>query len=142
MKLLWLVAAIVVASTQWCCNEKPRHSQDESVSDTPTERLTSKTSPTSPTLAPEDEARTLFEQRCVACHGSTGNGDGPASKSLDPKPRAFADPAFQKSVTDEHLAKVIVEGGTAVGLSASMPGNPDLKEKDEVVQELIKIIRK
>jgi mono/diheme cytochrome c family protein len=35
----------------------------------------------------------IFAQRCVLCHGSTGHGDGPASISLDPKPRQFADHA-------------------------------------------------
>ena len=42
---------------------------------------------------------------------------------------------------DERIAKVIVEGGAAVGLSEGMAANPDLKGKDDVVAELVKIVR-
>ncbi|HEY5372429.1 MAG TPA: hypothetical protein VIK01_02030 [Polyangiaceae bacterium] len=45
-------------------------------------------------------------------------------------------------VDDAHIAQTIVEGGVAVKLSAGMAPNPDLKDKPEVVAELIKIVRK
>lgn len=90
---------------------------------------------------PAAEAKQTFAQRCVVCHGSTGAGDGPGAAALEPKPRAFSDPAWQESVTDEHLKTVIVSGGAAAGKSPLMPGNPDLKEKPEVVAELVKLIR-
>lgn len=48
---------------------------------------------------------------------------------------------WQKSVTDEQLAKVIVEGGASVGKSALMPANPDLAGQPEVVQALVKKVR-
>ncbi len=60
------------------------------------------------------EASTLLATRCAACHGTSGKGDGPAAAGLNPKPRSFSDPEWQKSVTDDHIAKVIVEGGAAV----------------------------
>jgi len=87
------------------------------------------------------EAKNIFKTRCVACHGSTGKGDGAAAAALNPKPRAYNDQAWQKSVTDEYLAKVILKGGTAVGKSALMPGNADLEQKPEVVAGLVSIIR-
>lgn len=89
------------------------------------------------------EANTIFAQRCVACHGTEGKGDGPASAALNPKPRAFGDPDWQKSVTDEHLAKVIIGGGPAVGKSPMMAPNPDLAgdEKKPVVDALVKRVR-
>lgn len=90
---------------------------------------------------PAKEAATLLASRCAACHGTAGKGDGPAAGGLNPKPRSFGDPAWQKSVTDEHLAKVIVEGGAAVGKSPLMTANPDLKDKPEVVKALVKAIR-
>lgn len=31
----------------------------------------------------------LFQAQCVACHGATGHGDGPAAAGLNPKPRNF-----------------------------------------------------
>lgn len=89
--------------------------------------------------ADKTQAQTIFAQRCVPCHGSTGKGDGPASASLTPKPRAFGDPEWQKSVTDDHLMKIIKFGGAAVGKSAAMPNNPDLT--DPVVAALKDVVR-
>lgn len=85
-------------------------------------------------------AKTIFAQRCVPCHGSTGQGDGPASASLDPKPRKYADPAWQASVTDDYLEKIIKLGGAAVGKSPAMPSNPDLADP-AVVSALKDIVR-
>jgi len=95
-----------------------------------------------PPPSPAAEARHLFDTRCVVCHGSVGKGDGPGGAALNPKPRAFGDTTWQKSVDDAHIAKTIVEGGPAVGLSAGMAPNPDLKDKPEVVAELVKVVRK
>lgn len=87
------------------------------------------------------EAREVFNTRCTACHGSSGKGDGMAAAALNPKPRDMTDGAWQKSVTDDHVKKVIVEGGAAVGKSPLMAANPDLKDKPAVVEELVKIVR-
>jgi cytochrome c5 len=93
-------------------------------------------------LTPAGEARHIFDTRCAVCHGTVGKGDGPGGAVLNPKPRAFGDTTWQKSVDDAHIAKTIVEGGLAVKLSAGMQPNPDLKDKPEVVAELVKIVRK
>ena len=87
------------------------------------------------------EAQKIWTERCVTCHGDTGNGDGPGSAALDPKPRKFGDGAWQESATDDGIKKAILGGGMAVGKSAVMPGNPDLKGKDQVVSDLVKKIR-
>ncbi|MCB9556599.1 MAG: c-type cytochrome [Deltaproteobacteria bacterium] len=86
-------------------------------------------------------AKAIFSGRCVACHGNTGAGDGPGAAALKPKPRAFADKAWQKSITDEQIKQTIVAGGLAVGKSALMPGNPDLKGKTAVLNGLVQVIR-
>jgi len=77
----------------------------------------------------------------MACHGDHGAGDGPASAPLNPKPRAFADPVWQASVTDDQLKKTIVEGGAGVGKSVAMSANPELKDKPEELTALVKIVR-
>ena len=87
------------------------------------------------------KAKLVFAGRCVACHGTTGKGDGPGAAALKPKPRAFGDKSWQKSVSDEQIRKTIVAGGLAVGKSAIMPGNPDLKGKTDVLNGLVKLIR-
>jgi len=91
--------------------------------------------------SPASEAKEVFAKKCVVCHGDHGLGDGPGGAALDPKPRKFSDAAWQTATTDERIAKVIVQGGPAVGLSPGMAANPDLANKPEVVQELVKIVR-
>ncbi len=94
-----------------------------------------------PAKSPASEAKSIFDTRCVVCHGDHGAGDGPGAAALNPKPRAFGDKTWQASVEDDHIAKIIVEGGAAVGKSPAMPPNADLKAKQEVVAELVKIVR-
>lgn len=87
------------------------------------------------------EAQKVWKDKCVTCHGDRGLGDGPGAAALDPKPRTFKDPKWQMQTKDDRIAKVIVEGGAAVDLSANMAPNPELKDKPEVVAELVKIVR-
>jgi mono/diheme cytochrome c family protein len=89
----------------------------------------------------KQQAQEIFNGRCTPCHGPSGKGDGAASKGLTPPPRNFSDPAWQKSVTDEHIEKIIKYGGAAVGKSPAMPANPDLNAKPQVVIELRQIVR-
>lgn len=87
------------------------------------------------------EATQIFGLRCTPCHGPTGGGDGPASASLSPRPRNFHDAAWQSSVTDEHIERIIQYGGAAVGKSPAMPANPDLAERAAVVAALREHVR-
>ena len=87
------------------------------------------------------DAAAVFKARCSTCHGIAGLGNGAAAAGLNPKPRSFADPAWQASVTDDHIRKVIVGGGTAVGKSALMTANPDLADNKAVLDGLVKIVR-
>jgi len=95
--------------------------------------------------AAADAARTdaaqIFATRCYTCHGANGAGNGPASAGLTPPPRDFQDPAWQASVSDEHIRQIIQYGGAAVGRSPAMPGNPDLTSKPEVVDALLAHVR-
>lgn len=99
--------------------------------------------PAAPAISPQAqaEANTKFATLCATCHGLTGKGDGVAAAALNPKPRNYSDKAWQASVTDEAIAKTIVEGGAAVGKSPLMTANPDLKDKPEVVKALVAKIR-
>ena len=87
------------------------------------------------------EAIDVFQSLCVTCHGTTGSGDGPGAAACNPRPRAFADPAWQASVTDEHIVKTVLFGGAAVGKSAQMPAQPQLKGKDELLANLVSLVR-
>jgi mono/diheme cytochrome c family protein len=87
------------------------------------------------------EAEEIYTGRCTMCHGPAGTGGGPAAAALNPKPRDLGDPAWQKSVTDEHIEKIILGGGPAVGKSPLMPANPDLGSKPDVIKALCVLVR-
>jgi mono/diheme cytochrome c family protein len=87
-------------------------------------------------------ASEIFENRCSACHGPEGHGDGPAAANLKPKPADFHNLNWQKSITDERIAQAIVQGGSAVGMSNQMAPNPDLENEPAVVSALVERIRK
>lgn len=86
------------------------------------------------------KAKEIFATRCTPCHGPEGRGDGPASATLDPKPRNFHDKTWHGSIDDAYIEKIIKFGGAAVGKSPAMPGNPDLNDP-VVVAELRAVVR-
>ena len=63
----------------------------------------------------------IFRHYCSTCHGETGAGDGFNAFNVDPRPRDFSNPEFQKAKKDEDLADAIRRGGAGVGLSPLMP---------------------
>lgn len=81
----------------------------------------------------------IWAQRCATCHGASGRGDGGAAVHLDPKPRDLTDPVWQDARDDTTLAKVILDGGAAVGRSSLMPPHPDLGPR---IGELVAWIRR
>lgn len=88
-----------------------------------------------------EQAQQMFQTVCATCHGADGSGNGPAAETLTPKPRNYTDPAWQASVTDEEIRKIILLGGQQVGKSPMMPGNPHLESQPEVLDGLVQIIR-
>ena len=92
-------------------------------------------------LMAASDARQVFDTVCSTCHGMDGKGHGPASANLNPKPRNYTDKQWQSSVTDDQIAKTILLGGAAVGKSPVMPAQPQLRDKPEVVAELVRIVR-
>jgi mono/diheme cytochrome c family protein len=87
------------------------------------------------------QGRQMFEALCATCHGPQGQGDGPGSATLDPKPRNFSSAEWQSSVTDAHIRDVIAMGGAAVGKSPMMPAQPQLKSTPRVLEALVAHVR-
>ncbi|HMJ15827.1 MAG TPA: c-type cytochrome [Polyangiaceae bacterium] len=87
------------------------------------------------------EAQRMFKIRCSVCHGMTGKGDGPGAAALNPKPRDYTNPEWQKSVTDEQIKSTILKGGAAVGKSPTMPASPDLESRPELLEGLVQVVR-
>ena len=44
-------------------------------------------------------------------------------------------------MSDEHIERIILYGGAAVGLSPAMPSNPDLSGRPQVVAGLVEYVR-
>lgn len=65
-------------------------------------------------------AADLYAQNCSSCHGASGQGDGPLSAGLNPTPAKHADGGYMNALSNEHIFKVVKEGGAAVGKSAMM----------------------
>ena len=60
--------------------------------------------------AQQPDAKSLYGQYCVACHGPAGAADGPVAKALKPPAASFIDSAFQAARSDQQLAVVITAG--------------------------------
>ena len=78
----------------------------------------------------------IYEQYCALCHGSQGQGDGSLSANLDPKPRDHTDGAYMNALTDEHLLKVVSEGGGAVGLAPIMPAWKGILSEQQILDAI------
>ena len=87
-----------------------------------------------------DQAFAKYATLCASCHGEDGKAAIPAAAAMNPKPRNLTDAAWQASVTDDHLHKVIKEGGGAVGLSSSMPPWGAML-KDNEIDAIVAMIR-
>jgi len=52
----------------------------------------------------------LYDDNCLRCHGSAGQGDGPATKFIRPAPKEIASAAAQDRMSDGELFYKISEG--------------------------------
>jgi len=55
--------------------------------------------------------KAIFDQTCATCHGSSGHGDGPGGKGLNPPPRNFtANVSWKNGTRLEDIYKTLDEG--------------------------------
>jgi DMSO reductase family type II enzyme heme b subunit len=85
------------------------------------------------TLSPLEQGRAVYDLHCSACHGANGDGNGPASVWLFPKPRNFNTGMFKLQSTpagtppsDDDLLQTITRGMAG----SSMPSFTYLPEAD------------
>jgi mono/diheme cytochrome c family protein len=81
----------------------------------------------------------LYQTRCAPCHGPDGKAATPTAQALNPKPRDHTDRTYMSQLSNEHLAKVIKNGGPAVGKSPIMPAHTDLN--DQQIEDVIAFVR-
>jgi cytochrome c oxidase cbb3-type subunit 2 len=76
--------------------------------------------------------QTVYEQKCLLCHGDKGDGKGPGAEHLMPRPRDFTKGLYKirttsnKTPFDQDLHRVITDGMPGT----SMPPWAVLPEKD------------
>ena len=87
-----------------------------------------------------EKGKGLFAQYCVACHGPTGKGDGPAAAALTPKPTDFTNRAYMAGLKDQYLFDLIQKGGAALGKSPLIPPFGS-KLKDGEIRDVIAYLR-
>ncbi len=81
-----------------------------------------------------------YASLCASCHGPRGDGDGPLAEALSPHPAKHSDGQYMNALSDEHLFRVIKEGGPAVGKSPLMaPWGGVLR--DDQIRDVIAFIR-
>ena len=81
----------------------------------------------------------LYQTRCSPCHGPDGKAATPTAQALNPKPRDHTDGAYMNQLSNEHIAKVIKNGGPAVGKSPIMPAHTDMN--DQQIEDVVAFIR-
>lgn len=83
----------------------------------------------------------IFQANCAACHGPEGKGNGPAAAALNPKPRNLSDAEYVSTLSNEHLVKVITEGGASVGKSPMMAAWGGILSENDILN-VIAYVRK
>ena len=78
----------------------------------------------------------VYGERCAACHGDEGRGDGPAALALKPPPRNFRVPEFWRGRTDVQI-RLVVEHGRPGTLMAGFKGVLSRDEIAAVVRYVI-----
>jgi mono/diheme cytochrome c family protein len=96
--------------------------------------------PSAPATSGAEAGAQHYALLCASCHGPRGEGDGPQSAALDPKPAKHSDGAYMNAKSDDQLFDVIRNGGAANGLSPLMaPWGGALS--DEQIRDVVAFIR-
>lgn len=67
--------------------------------------------PIKPTKASIEKGKEIYEKKCALCHGVKGDGKGPASGGLSPKPTDFQESHGKKMTDGEHFWKITTGRG-------------------------------
>ena len=71
------------------------------------------------------KGKEIYDKKCALCHGAKGDGKGPASKGLNPKPTNFKESHGEKVTDGEHFWKITTGKG-------AMPSyEKDLTEEEQ-----------
>jgi mono/diheme cytochrome c family protein len=82
--------------------------------------------------AAAEAGKQTFNIYCASCHGQSGQGDGPAAASLDPKPQDLA--GHEVEMGDDYLYWRIAEGGMMEPFKSAMPAWKDALSEEQIWQ--------
>ena len=81
-----------------------------------------------------------YKMLCATCHGEDGCTPGPGAAGLNPQPAKHCDGNYMNKLSDEHIFKVIKEGGASVGKSPLMaPWGGTLT--DDQIRDVVAFVR-
>ena len=58
-----------------------------------------------------DQGKSLYQEKCMLCHGTDGKGDGPAAAALSPAPQDFRTSQFWGTKDVDQLIATTVKNG-------------------------------
>jgi mono/diheme cytochrome c family protein len=99
---------------------------------TPPADYASKTNPVAGNADAIAKGKEQYTALCQACHGATGQGDGPAGASLTPKPANLKNTAAEAS--DAYIYWRIAEGGAMDPFKSSMPAHKATMKEEQIWQ--------
>jgi mono/diheme cytochrome c family protein len=78
--------------------------------------------------AEPERGRVIYEQRCAACHGANGDGNGLAAAAMEPRPKNLRDADFWRGRTAADVRQVVRDGkrGTLMAPFAGALSDADI----------------
>ncbi|MDH5717974.1 MAG: cytochrome c [Spirochaetia bacterium] len=92
--------------------------------------------------APQEPGKVVFDTTCMPCHGLTGEGDGPAGKNLNPKPRNFKTEPFKYGESLAAVTKTIAEGSPKAPTMVPFKNTLTPEQIDAVAKYVLKLAGK
>jgi mono/diheme cytochrome c family protein len=68
--------------------------------------------PVKPTKASIQKGKEIYEKKCALCHGVKGDGKGPTSAGLNPRPTNFKQSHGESMTDGEHFWKITTGRGS------------------------------
>ena len=130
---LTIVAAVLFIALLSACGGSGNDSKTLDIDrPSPPPEYAGKANPLAEAGGAADQGKQLYASNCASCHGAEAMGDGPASESLNPKPKSLA--TEMKKLSDDYLFWRISEGGAFSPFSSAMPAWKKILSEDEIWQ--------
>jgi mono/diheme cytochrome c family protein len=128
-----LLSSLVILSITIACSGSRDDSKTLNIErPAPPAEYAGKTNPLINDGAAVEAGKQVYTSNCASCHGAEAMGDGPASNSLNPKPKPLA--IEMKSLPDDYLFWRVSEGGAFSPFSSVMPAWKTILSEEEIWQ--------